>query len=196
MNYAQQDDATLMRLIAGSETEALGELYDRYNRLVFSISFAIVGDRATAAEITLDVFTHIWQRAGTYRPEQAKVTTWLTAISRNRAIDILRQQNVRPESASVSWDSMATPPAKVAIQDIHALEEQVDLTLRCERVRAALLQLPMEQRQVLALAYFKGYTHRQIADILQQPLGTVKTRIRLAMQKLRRALAAYYNDEK
>jgi RNA polymerase sigma-70 factor (ECF subfamily) len=106
----------------------------------------------------------------------------MTTISRNRAIDILRQQNARPESNSVSWDLVSPPPAAMAGHD---LEEQVELALQRERVRGALVQLPVEQRQVVALAYFKGYTQQQIADMLQQPLGTVKTRIRLAMNKLR-----------
>lgn len=187
MNDAPQDDVTLINLIAAANSQALNELYDRYNRLVFSIAYRIVGDRGTAAEITLDVFTHIWQRAETYRPERAKVSTWITAISRNRAIDRLRQYNIRPESNSVSWDVVSSPSTS-AVSTVHELEDQVERTMQREQVRAALATLPDEQRQVLALAYFKGYTHQQIADELQQPLGTVKTRIRLAMQKLRQTL--------
>jgi RNA polymerase sigma-70 factor (ECF subfamily) len=203
MADTKQDDVTLVRLIAEGETAALSELYDRYNRLVFSIALAVVGDEATAAEITLDVFTRVWQRAGSYRPEQAKVTTWLTAITRHHSIDVLRRQGVRPEAHSISWDGL--PPQAAA----HDLEEDVELAWQRRRVRAAVAQLPAEQQEVLALAYFKGYSHQQIANVLKQPLGTVKTRIRSAMQKLRQLLAeerpspdkstdasaAYYNDE-
>lgn len=186
MNDALQDDGTLINLITERNAAALGELYDRYHRLVFSIAYRIIGDRGIAAEITLDVFTHVWQRADSYRPERAKVSTWISAISRNRAIDLLRQHNIRPESNSISWELVPSPPASAA----HDLEDQVERALQREQVRAALATLPDEQRQVLSLAYFKGYTHQQIADELQQPLGTVKTRIRLAMQKLRQTLQA------
>lgn len=184
MNYSTLDDATLLGLINQAHTEALSELYERYHRLVFSIAYNIIGDQATAAEITLDVFTHVWQKANTYRVERAKVSTWLSAIGRHRAIDVLRQENARPESASVSWDLLGSPPASA----VDGLEDQVELALQRERVRAALAQLPVGQQQVLALAYFKGYTQQQIADALQQPLGTVKTRVRLGMQKLRQLL--------
>jgi RNA polymerase sigma-70 factor (ECF subfamily) len=184
MNDAIRDDVTLIRLVAQAQTDALGELYDRYSRLVFSLALAIVGDRAAAEEITQDVFVRVWQRAGTYRADQAKVSTWLTAITRHHAIDILRRQNARPESNSVSWDQMPLQAASAA----HDLEERAELSLQRERIRAAVAQLPAAQQQVLALAYFNGYTHHQIADVLHQPLGTVKTRIRLAMQKLRQRL--------
>ncbi|MCI0579523.1 MAG: sigma-70 family RNA polymerase sigma factor [Chloroflexi bacterium] len=151
---------------------------------MFSVALAIIGDRATAGEITLDVFVHVWQRAGTYRAEQARVSTWLTAITRHHAIDVLRRQNSRSEAHSVSWDEIALPAGPAARE----LEERVELSLKYQRVRAAVAQLPAEQQQALALAYFKGYTHHQIAEALKQPLGTIKTRIRLAMQKLRKML--------
>ena len=186
MNDALRDDVTLIRLVAQAQTDALGELYDRYSRLVFSLALAIVGDRAAAEEITQDVFVRVWQRAGTYRADQAKVSTWLTAITRHHAIDILRRQNARPESNSVSWDQMPPQAASAA----HDLEDRAELSLRRERIRAAVAQLPADQQQVLALAYFNGYTQQQIADALHQPLGTVKTRLRLAMQKLRQRLLA------
>lgn len=182
MADAKQDDVTLMRLIATGRTEALSELYDRYHRLVFSLALAIVGDQAIAGEIMLDVFTRIWQRAGTYRAEQAKVTTWMTAITRHHAIDVLRRQHARLDMHSISWDSLS--PQATAYNP----EEDVELALQRERVWIAVAQLPQKQQQVLALAYFKGYSHYQIAELLKLPLGTVKTRIRLAMQKLRQLL--------
>lgn len=184
MNELKPDDVSLIALIAQSQTDALNKLYDRYSRLVFSVAFAIVGDRAVAEEATLDVFVQVWQRADTYRPEQAKVRTWLIAIARHHAIDILRRQKSRPEASSVSWDEASAyngPPS-------HGLEENVQLSLQREKVRDALAELPVDQREALVLAYFKGYTQAQIAETLKQPLGTIKTRIRLAMQKLRKLL--------
>jgi RNA polymerase sigma-70 factor (ECF subfamily) len=184
MEESKPNDASLISLIAQHEADAVSELYDRYNRLVFSVAFAIVGDRAVAEEITLDVFVHVWRGAGTYKPERAKVSTWLIAITRHHAIDILRGQNSRPESKSVSWDEISLPDG-ASNRD---LEDSVDRSLEHQRVHEAVAQLPVDQRQALGLAYFKGYTHLQIAELLKQPLGTVKTRIRLGMQKLRHVL--------
>jgi len=178
------DDETLIRHIAQAQVEAFGQLYDRYSRLVFSVAFAIVGDRATAEEITLDVFTRVWQRAGQYRADRAKVSTWLTHITRHHAIDVLRRRAARPEQYSVSWEEMP-PGAQVSA---NSPDEAIEITMQRERVRAAIAQLPQDQKTALALAYFKGYTHSQIAKALELPLGTVKTRIRSAVQKLRRLL--------
>jgi RNA polymerase sigma-70 factor (ECF subfamily) len=185
MKFDGADDATLVRLIADAHTDAIKELYDRYHRLVFSVALAILGDRAVAEEATLDVFVHVWRGAKTYRPDRAKVNTWLVAITRHHAIDILRWQNSRPDVKSLSLHDML--PAGGS--DAPDPEAHVEISLQQARVRAAVAQLPAEQRQVLVLAYFKGYTHRQIAEVLDQPLGTVKTRIRMAMQKLRQTLS-------
>lgn len=184
MNYAELTDETLLRLITRAQADALSELYDRYSRLVFSLALNSVGDRTLAEEITQDVFVRIWQKAGTYRADQGKVSTWLTSIARYRSIDLLRRQSARPEQHSVGWAEVAPN----AVPRVDGPEETVALTMRQQRVRAAVALLPEDQRQALALAYFGGYTHRQIADELDQPLGTVKTRIRLAMQKLRETL--------
>lgn len=180
-DYASQDDATLIRLIAQAQAEALAQLYDRYSRLIFSIALAMVDDHDIAEEITLDVFVRVWQKAGTYRADQAKVSTWLTHITRHHTIDVLRRRGARPEQYNLSWDEI-TDGAALSSSDP---QELVELSLRRARVRAAIAQLPADQKQALVLAYFRGYTQRQIAEALNQPLGTVKTRIRLAMQKLR-----------
>jgi len=184
MDYSKFDDKTLIALIARSNADALSVLYDRYNRLVFSIVLHIVGDRETAEEITLDVFTRIWENADSYHADLAQVTTWLTSIARNRSIDELRRRGVRAEQHSVHWADI--PPD--AVPRSNGLEAHTELSLQREHVRAAVAELPEEQRQVLSLAYFGGYTQREIAEALQQPLGTVKTRIRLAMNRLRDAL--------
>ena len=173
-----------MRLITRAQPDALHALYDRYSRLVFSLALNMVGDRAVAEEITLDVFTRVWEKAATYRADQAKVNTWLTSIVRYRAIDVLRQRRVRPDHDSLSWAEVSND--HLAAHNDPA--ETAELHIRQQHVRAAVAELPEDQQQALALAYFKGYTHRQIATALDLPLGTVKTRIRLAMQKLRQLL--------
>lgn len=184
MKEFKPDDASLIRLIAQAQADALNKLYDRYNRLVFSVALAIVGDRAVAEEATLDVFVQVWQRASTYRPDQAQVRTWLIAITRHHAIDILRMQKSRPEATVVNWDDDSVPDGQAA----HGLEERVQLSIERERVRQLVSELPAEQREAVLLAFFRGYTQSQIAEVLKQPLGTIKTRIRLAMQKLKKLL--------
>src|ERR1043165_5518797 len=152
-DYARYDDVELISLIAQSQEEALNQLYDRYNRLVFSLALAIIDDRATAEEITLDVFMRVWQKAGTYRAEQAKVSTWLTHIARHHAIDVLRRRSVRPDQYAVAWED-ALPSSDLPQYDP---QESTELSLQRERVQAALTQLPEDQKQALILAYFNGY---------------------------------------
>jgi RNA polymerase sigma-70 factor (ECF subfamily) len=177
------DDAALMSQIAQAHSAALSELYDRYGRMVFSLAFRITGSSETAEEVTQDVFVQVWRFAEHYDPQQGKLTTWLNSVTRNRAIDILRQQNVRPEGHADSMDddlfSFNDPAGEAAV------EPSVELRMQQEQVRQALEQLPEEQRQALALAYFMGMTQQEIAEELNQPLGTVKTRIRLGMIKLK-----------
>jgi len=184
VDFSKFDDQTLMKLIAQAQEDALRELYDRYNRLVYSMAVNAVGENTLAEEITQDVFLRIWNKAETYSPKKGKVITWVSSITRYRAIDAIRSQQVRPEGHSVAWDiegSLDNP-------DPLNVEERVETTQRQQRVRHAVAQLPEEQRQALAYAYFQGYTHREIAEVLGEPLGTIKTRIRLAMQKLREYL--------
>lgn len=184
VNYKETDDETLLRLIARAQENALAELYDRYGRLVYSMAFNTVGDSSIAEEITQDVYLRVWEKANTYRPDQGKVVTWLASIARYRAIDILRRQSVRPEGNRAAWaeEEAFEPP------DDTNIEEQVETAQRSHHIRSAIAQLPLEQREALSLAYFQGYSHTEIAAILNEPLGTIKTRIRLAMQKLRQLL--------
>jgi RNA polymerase sigma-70 factor (ECF subfamily) len=175
-----------MRLIVHRRPEALSELYERYVRLVFSLALHSVGDPATAEEITQDVFFNVWEKAHTYRSDQAKVSTWLTSVARYRSIDILRRRGSRPERNSVGWEDVSASGIPV-MED--GPEEVATQFHEQRRVREAILSLPGEQQEALALAYFEGLSHSQIAERLGQPLGTVKTRIRLAMQKLRELLS-------
>ena len=184
MDYAKLDDATLIRLVAHHREEALSELYDRYNRLVFSLALHVLGDRATAEEVTLDVFTRIWDKAESYDAGHAKVSTWLSSIARNRAIDLLRRRNARPEGHSVGWAELSPS----AHPQTNGPEVATELAVQRERVQLALANLPAEQKEVLVLAYFAGLTQREVSERLGLPLGTVKTRVRLAMNKLRHRL--------
>lgn len=186
MEFTSLEDEILMRLVAHGVPEALSELYDRYARLVYSLALNTVGNAHSAEEIVQDVFFRVWEKADTYRAEQSKVSTWLSSIARNRAIDVLRKRKVRPEGQSVAWNDVIQET--ITRKDGYDPEEQVEQSLEARRVRAALASLPVEQQKVLTLAYFFGYTQSQIAVELREPLGTVKTRIRTAMQKLRELL--------
>jgi RNA polymerase sigma-70 factor (ECF subfamily) len=192
VDYTRYDDERLILLIIQQQEGALAQLYDRYNRLVFSLAFAVVNDRATAEEITLDVFMRVWQKAGMYHSDQAKVSTWLTHIARNHAIDVLRRRAARLDQYVINWEDSVPDPGSRENDP----QESTELSLQRERIRVALTQLPQEQKQALELAYFSGYTQRQIAEALKQPLGTIKTRLRLALQKLRDLLRDEQGAEK
>lgn len=184
MDYQKQDDITLMRLMARRQQESLIELYDRYGRLVFSVALNILSDEALAEEVTQDVFLRVWEKAETFESELGKVSTWLASVARHRAIDILRSRRKRPEGnlAGFSIEDALDLPAPVNV------EREVEQTHRKENIRRAMAELPEPQRRALAYAYLWGLSHSQIAELLDEPLGTVKTRIRLAMQSLRELL--------
>ena len=175
------EDFILISRIVRSQSDALSQLYDRYGRLVFSLAMHITDDEALAEEITQDVFLQVWDKAGSYHPEQGKVLTWLTSVARNRAIDIYRRRSSRPEGHRVMLDDHMWS----SLEDGAEVESSVEIHQTQLKVRHALSQLPDEQKKALGLAYFQGMTHQEIAEVLREPLGTIKTRIRLGMQKLR-----------
>ena len=185
MNYQELDDLMLFRLVQHADDQAFSFFYDRYVNLVFSIAYTIVDNRKVAEEIVQDVFLKIWKKNHTYHPEQSKITTWLSAITRNCSIDEIRKKKVGVEGKQVSWSEVGQQPD---LEDIGP-ERLVQLRMDQRQVRNALEELPEDQRQVIFLAYFYGMTQQQISDQLGEPLGTVKTRIRLGMQKLRGLLA-------
>jgi len=188
MDYHTLEDHALIQLIQREDAAALRELYHRYGKLVFSLALHIVGDSASAEEITQDVFLRVWQKSRQYDVRRAQVSTWITGIARNRSIDALRHRQIRPDFHAIAWDGV--PPAM--LQDETSPETQTMLDMRRQDIVTALRQLPEPQREVLFLAYFYGFTQQEISEHLKQPLGTVKSRIRLGMQKLRTLLV----DEK
>jgi RNA polymerase sigma-70 factor (ECF subfamily) len=177
------EDSALVARIAGRDSEALNELLHRYQHVVFSTALYLLKDHAAAEDLALRVFTWVWEKAGEYRPERAKVSTWLLMITRNRAIDVLRRQSARGEDRQVSWSGVDIA------DEASDPESEVEERLRNERLRGAIAELPPEQSKILALAYFNGLTQQEIAGQLGLPIGTVKTRIRLALQKLRDCLS-------
>ena len=186
---AQQADAPaddeLMVGLAGGEIEALERLYDRYSSLVFSVGLRVLGDRQLAEDVTQDVFLRLWGRPWSYDPSRGRFRSWLMSVTRNRAIDE-RRRVVRRLRVEERGDDRA--PELPAPDRFH--DPQLEAVLAEERraVREAMTRLPPPQREVIELAYFGGLTQVEIAAQTGEPLGTVKTRIRLGIQKLRDAL--------
>jgi len=177
----QESDRTLIQQIGAGDQKAFGILYDRYKTLVFSLAVKIAGNHETAEDITLDVFTQIWEKADRYHSEKGSVKGWVASIARYRAIDVLRRRKVsmdinRPQKFEIQLETLPSNDNPVDALESAEIRHKVSDTIK---------RLPEDQQEVLAMAYFKGYTHRQIAEALNEPLGTIKTRIRLGLQKLR-----------
>ncbi len=178
---AEPSDDALLQAISRRSEAALKSLYDRYGDLVYTIAVRVVGDRDLAQEVLQDVFLRCWERADTFRPERGHVSGWLIGIARNRAVDLLRsgqhQARLREEFRSLD-DAEAEPNPTDPIEH---------LALR-QAVKAALEALPSVQRRTIELAFYGGFTQAEIANVTATPLGTVKTRIRDGMQRLRSLL--------
>jgi RNA polymerase sigma factor (sigma-70 family) len=179
------DDILLLKRIAKLDQSALSELYDRYARVVYALAFKILESVEEAEEVVLDVFSQVWRTAGSYDDKRGRVDAWLFMLARSRSLDRLRalQRLARAATASVDAAIAQSPPQWNP-------EEHLLISERRAQVLAALAQLPEEQRLVLELAYYKGLTHAEIAAQTGKSLGTVKTRIRLGLSKLREALGS------
>ena len=175
------DQAALARLARGDQS-ALAELYDRHARPIYSLALRILREQADAEDIVQEVFAQAWNQAARFDTSRGAVAAWLLMMARSRAIDRLRARRSRPETASDAEAVERMPDAAVR-QDLQLLSsEQVGM------LKTALNGLPAPQREALELAYYEGLTHTEIADRLSEPLGTVKTRIRQAVIRLREAL--------
>lgn len=180
VRVSEDDWVRLVRSVASGDQLALHELYQRAHRLVFTLALRITGSRETAEELTVDVFHDVWRRAGSYDPENGTVLGWIMNQARSRALDRLRFQQRRKRVDPHPDDPQDAPAGSV---DAIEAREQSELLLR------AVDSLSLGERQAIEATYFCELTHAEAAVRLNQPLGTVKTRIRSALQKLRQALA-------
>jgi RNA polymerase sigma-70 factor (ECF subfamily) len=180
----ERTDDELMVALAAGRIEALASIYDRYSTLVFSVCLRILRDWQFAEDVTQEVFLRLWQRPESYDPTRGRLLTWLMSVARNRAIDEYRRTSRRQRS-----EVDEAPMLELYDADASG-DPALGATLAESRrvVRAAMALLPVPQREVLELAYFGGFTQVEIAERLRVPLGTVKTRVRLAMRKLRDTL--------
>ena len=182
LSTRDHDWAALIMRVAAGDQSALTDLYDTTSRLVFGLILRVVGDRSTAEEVLLDVYTQVWRQAATYDQKRGAPLAWLMTIARTRGIDRLRSgkyDHLHKEPLDSIGEATATTASP---------EEDTVTAERQRLVRSALERLSAEQREVIELAYYSGLSHSEIALRLGQPLGTVKTRTRLAMMKLRDAL--------
>jgi len=176
-------DEALMARVAGGENQALALLYDRYGRTVYGLALRILSSAEQAEEVVQETFWRVWSRAATFQSSSGQFTAWLFGIARNLCIDELRRRQARPAISADGAQALLSIPDSQPHVD--------DLTWEAERRRlilGALADLPADQRQVIELAYFGGLSQREIAERLNSPLGTIKTRIRLALQKLKGVL--------
>ena len=177
-------DRELVRRMAAGDESALGTLYDRYAPVLHSVARRIVGDDDDAEEVLEETFWQAWRQAGRYEESRGGLSTWLVMIARSRALDRVR---ARRRFREERWDELPGGPADSAGDDASPLDSaEMDEVRRM--VGRAVATLPPEQRQTVELAYFRGLSQSEIAEATGQPLGTVKTRARLALQKLREAL--------
>ncbi len=176
-------DESLVNQVARGHSAALEVLYERYASRVLGVSLKILGDQALAEDILQETFWRVWQSAATFQAQLGPFTGWLFRIARNLAIDAYRRRNVRPQpfmgANGVDPILDVTPDPDVDVA------EQTQLLLQSQRVRKALELLPGVQRQVIEMAYFYGMTRQEIAQATGEALGTIHTRARLALQKLR-----------
>jgi len=176
-------DQDALARIGRGDTAALAELYDRHGRPIYSLALRILQAQGDAEDVVQEVFAQAWRQASRYDSSRGQVGAWLLTLARSRAIARLRARRARPEPLADTSAADALIDRAVPADALLVSAEQV------ARVRAALDQLPLLQRMAIELAYYEGLTHTEIADRLEQPLGTVKTRIRTAMLKLRESLA-------
>jgi RNA polymerase sigma-70 factor (ECF subfamily) len=176
-------DVELLQAVAAQDEAALGHLYDRYRVILFGVLVRILNNREEAEDVLQEVFLQVWRRAADFDPNRGRPFTWLVTLARSRGIDRLRSLASRERVAAMSGTDEAAGDVSDAATDAIRSEQR-------GVVNDALSQLPEEQKRLLMLAYFDGLTQSEIAERLGAPLGTVKTRMRSGMMKLRELLSA------
>jgi len=181
----KESDEFLLRRVAQRDTAAYELFYDRHAQAVYNLLVRILFDKSVAEELMQDVFWQVWQKAGQFEGTGAPAA-WLLRMARNRAIDQIRRQRARPVTAYADLDSFEHSAEFV----VHDVEHRVEQSWQRQQIQQVLAGIPDEQRLCLELAYFEGMSQREISDKTSTPLGTIKTRMNMGMQKLERMLRA------
>jgi RNA polymerase sigma-70 factor, ECF subfamily len=176
--HAGPADAELVERLQRRDPQALGELYDRYGRIVYSLILRVVRDTGIAEDLVQETFLRVWNRVQGFDATQGAIGPWLMAVARNRAIDYLRSKSGRERNA-VEFEETDHPSLYTD------MEHDLLISDKARRVKAAMEKLQPNQRQVLELAYFEGLSQTEMAERMGQPLGTVKTWVRAALKNLR-----------
>ena len=190
VEYQEYNDHQLMHQVTLEDKDALEAIYARYGSSVYSLAMYMLKQEALAEEATQDIFLNIWLKASSYKTDRGEPRAWIMSVAHHKIVDVIRAR--RRTLTATDLDSYETldllPSAQIST------EEEVERKIERERILKAVATLPPPQRHVIMMAYFEGYTQSEMAKILKQPLGTVKTRVRLAMQKLRLVLEGDVND--
>jgi RNA polymerase sigma-70 factor (ECF subfamily) len=176
--YLMLADEDLISLVEAADAEAFATLYDRHIRAAFSLAHRMMGERQASEDLAQDAFLKVWRGASSYRAERGSVRTWILSIVHNRGIDQIRSQASRRRTQQkIEASAPRSQPSEAFAETLRNSQR--------DQVREALNTLPPEQLKILELAYFSGYTHVEISDLLGLPLGTVKGRMRLGLKKVR-----------
>ena len=184
-------DEALIHAIAGGAVWAMEPLYERYSRILYSLAYRMVADHQIAEDLLQDAFLSVWRRATSYSSQSGAVRSWLVSIVHHRTIDYLRGVRRRSVLKETTWEE-AELDEHTAFPDVW---DEAWRSVQSSQVRAALMTIPTEQRMIIELAYFQGWTHSEIAEGCLIPLGTVKARMRLGLQHLKKALEQMGVDE-
>ncbi len=187
----EPSDEALLNAIAGGAVWAMDSLYQRYSRILYSLAYRMVADHQVAEDLLQDVFLAVWRRAITYSPQSGAARSWLISIMHHRTIDYLRRVRRRSTIQEAPLEELELNE-NIAHPDTWDAAWQ---SVKSSHVRAALMQIPTEQRLVIELAYFQGWTHSEIAAGTQIPLGTIKARMRLGLLHLKQVLLQMGIDE-
>lgn len=179
-------DIELLRCISEGDRYAFSCFYDNYSRLLFAIAFRILNDQKEAEDVLQEVFLQIWDKAGSYKPELGKPSSWAVTLTRNKAIDYIRAGQRRSRLLELASTEMLVrqPGAAAANESVRGRDGT-------ELITSAVSELPADQRRAIELAFFTGLTQHEISETLQEPLGTIKARIRRGMMKLRGRLEGF-----
>jgi RNA polymerase sigma-70 factor (ECF subfamily) len=175
---ASEDDTELLSKVQHGDERAMAVLFDRYSKIVYSVSLRVLRDTAAAEDVMQEIFMQIWRNPNSFVAAKGSLGGWLSVVARNRSIDTLRRKRPSEQVEEMNLASSCN------------IADEAERSILMERARAAVVLLPLEQRKTLEMAFFDGLTHSEIAEMTGDPLGTVKTRIRSALLTLRKGFQA------